>query len=239
MEFSALAAFLDRTLAAERFAGGKDPAGIWRAPEPNRAGPIGTVGVALEAGPGTPAWAAREGIGALVVHRPWRLEEVDWPGAIGVLAYHLAFDERLTLGFNPWLAEALGVAAAAVLGRKEGRPLGMIGAVAEQPAAAIIARLEAEFGGLEAVVGGAAAVGRVAVVGAMTGPLVEEAARRGAALYVTGQVRQPALVAVAATGIGVVAVGHRRSERWGMRRLAGLIAAEWPGVRAVVAEDGS
>jgi hypothetical protein len=30
---------------------------------------------------------------------------------VGVISYHLAFDERLTLGFNPRLAEVLGMSA--------------------------------------------------------------------------------------------------------------------------------
>lgn len=233
MRFETLVRFLDRLLAAERVAATGDPAGAWQAPPGAR--PIRTVGLALEAWPGIGAWVAAETIDALVLHRPWRLDDFPVPPAVGVAAYHLAFDERLTLGCNPWLADTLGLAAPAVLGRKDGRPLGMIGGGADRPADAVVARLAAEFGGLDAVLPGPGRVERIAVVGAMTGPLVEDAARRGAALYVTGQVRQPALAAVGETGIGVVAVGHRRSETWGLRRLGRLIAAEYPAVRVAVA----
>lgn len=234
MWFDELARFLDGVMAAERFAGTGDPAGVWRAPAGER--PVEVVGLALEARPGVGGWVEREGIGALVLHRPWKLEEVADPPPVevGVLAYHLAFDERLGLGFNPWLAEALGLAEPEVLGRKEGRPLGMIGAVGERTAEGVVGGLAERFGGVEETLPGPGVVGRVAVVGGMTGPLVAEAARRGAGLYVTGQVRQPALAAVRETGIGVVAVGHRRSEVWGLRRLGRLIGERWPGVRVVL-----
>jgi putative NIF3 family GTP cyclohydrolase 1 type 2 len=52
----------------------------------------------------------------------------------------------------------------------------------------------------------------------MNDVLVREADRRGARLYVTGQWRERAETAVRETGIGVVIVGHRRSEEWGLRR---------------------
>lgn len=76
---------------------------------------------------------------------------------------------------------------------------------------------------------------RVAVVGAMTDALVREAADRGAQIYVTGQYRQPAREAVRETGIGVIAVGHRRSEIWGLRALAGVIRERWSMIEVIVA----
>ncbi|HEX8361849.1 MAG TPA: hypothetical protein VF613_17150, partial [Longimicrobium sp.] len=38
-----------------------------------------------------------ESLDALFLHRPWGMRDV----RIGVLASHLPFDERLTIGFNP------------------------------------------------------------------------------------------------------------------------------------------
>ena len=63
----------------------------------------------------------------------------------------------------------------------------------------------------------------MAVVGAMTDALVREAHARGIGAYVTGQWRQPAARAVRETGLGIVVLGHRRSELWGLRALAGLL----------------
>jgi hypothetical protein len=40
----------------------------------------------------------------------------------------LVFDERLTVGFNPYLAEALNLGGLELLGEKQGRILGMVGA---------------------------------------------------------------------------------------------------------------
>lgn len=234
--FDELAAFIDGLLLIERFAAGDDPAGVWRPPASD--GPVAVVGLALEAAAGIGAWVAREGIDALVLHRPWGLAACpDPPATVGVLAYHLAFDERLTLGFNPWLAAAIGMTDLEVVGRKEGRPLGMLGAIAEQASGSVVAALAAEFHGLETTLPGPATVSRVAVVGAMTADLVAEAARRGAGRYVTGQVRQPALAMVRETGIGVVAVGHRRSEEWGLRTLARLLRERWPDLRVMVAGE--
>ena len=64
-----------------------------------------------------------------------------------------------------------------------------------------------------------------AVVGAMNDALVREAHARGAGLYATGQWRQPARAAVRATGLGVVVIGHRRSEQWGLHALCRLLLA--------------
>ena len=169
-----------------------------------------------------------ESLDALFLHRPWGMRD----GGSGVLASHLPFDERLTIGFNPDLAEALEMEAPEVLGRKEGRPLGMIGGFAGGD---LMARIVAAFGEPEAVERGSGAeIRRVAVVGAMTDTLVREAAARGADAYVTGQMRAPARQAVADTGMAVIAVGHRRSEVWGLHLLARLLRDEWPALETAV-----
>jgi len=226
-----LAAFLDTVMVADRLPGLDDPAGVWRASDR----PVTTLGLSLEPWPGNGAWLAREEIDALFLHRPWRLDEHE-VGDLGVLAYHLAFDEALSLGFSSRLAAALGMTGVEVLGRKEGRPIGMIGDVPQQGWDGIVEELAGTFGGLDrADPGGARSVGRVAVVGAMTPALVHEAARRGADAYVTGQSRVPARTAVEETGLGTVAVGHRRSELWGLRALAAALRERWPGLRLVLA----
>jgi putative NIF3 family GTP cyclohydrolase 1 type 2 len=169
-----------------------------------------------------------ESLDALFLHRHWGMRDV----GIGVLASHFPFDERLTVGFNPELAEVLGIEAPEVLGTKEGRPLGMIGGFAGGD---LLVRVIAAFGEPEAVERGSGAeIRRVAAVGAMTDALVREAAARGAGAYVTGQMRAPARRAVAETGIAVIAIGHRRSEVWGLHLLARLLRDEWPGLETVV-----
>ena len=146
-----------------------------------------------------------------------------------MLAYHLAFDERLTTGFNPALAAACGWGEPAILGRKADRPLGMVCALpASSTFDAVAAQLRTEFDALEEVtppVADGEPITRVAVVGAMTDALVREAHACGVGVYVTGQWRQPARLAVRETGLGVIALGHRRSELWGLRTLAKLLRA--------------
>ena len=232
MSFLALQRVLDAALHVERFGATDDLNGVFL-PAARPDVPLRRVGLALEPGPRWLAWAERERCDAVFLHRPWRMDHearraLEAAG-IGVLAYHLAFDELLTTGFNPALAAACGWGEPALLAEKEGRPLGMACALPGGPAAfaEVVARLEAESGGLEAVTppagGSDAPVARVACVGAMNDALVRAADEAGAGVYVTGQWRQPARAAVRATGIGVAAVGHHRSERWGLRTLGRLL----------------
>ncbi len=232
MNFPTLQHALDAVLHVGRFAATDDLNGVFLPPaRPEE--PLRRVGLALEPGPRWWAWVERERPDAVFLHRPWRMEP-DARRALadagtGVLAYHLAFDECLTTGFNPALAAACGWGEPALLAEKEGRPLGMACALPDGPVsfAAVVARLEAEFGGLKEVTPPAARAGafveRVACVGAMNDGLVRAADAAGAGVYVTGQGRQTAHAAVRATGIGVAAVGHGRSERWGLRTLGRLL----------------
>ena len=100
-------------------------------------------------------------------------------------------------------------------------------------------RLREQFGGLEQVAPPAAgpgtAVSRVAVMGAMNDALVRAADAAGAGLYATGQWRQPARAAVRATGIGVVVIGHRRSEEWGLQTLARRLRERAAGLAVAIA----
>ena len=226
-----LAMFLDGLLVADRFRGLDDPVGVWRPSER----PVTAVGLLLEPWAGLPAWAAAHRLDALIVHRPWDLPaDVPALSGVGVLAYHLAFDERLTLGYNPRLAESLGLTDLEVLGRKAGRPLGMVGDLAPDDGLRFLGRLAAAFGGLDEVAGDPdRLVARVAVVGAMSERLLREAAARGADAYVTGQYRRHAQAAVDETGLLVVAAGHARSERWGLAALGDALAGRWPTLRVV------
>lgn len=223
--------FLDRCFAVAQY--GDDQGGIYHASDR----PIHRLGLALEPWPGLPQWVAQERLNALFLHRPWRLDRSSIAPDVGVIAYHLAFDEHLTLGYNTRLAAALGMINSEVLGTKEDRPLGMIGDVPAESFNDWAHTLHEIFSGTESVQPGAhATIERVAVVGAMTDALVRDAAERGAHLYITGQSRQPARNAVTETGINVVEVGHRRSEEWGLRALAGVLRERWAQLEVVLHE---
>lgn len=231
-----IAAFLDQLFHSARY--GDDQHGVYRASDR----PVRRLGLALEPWPGLGAWVVAERLDALWLHRPWQLSASALPSTIGVLADHLAFDEQLTLGYNPRLAAALGLDALDVLGTKDRRPIGMIGVVPPQPAAVFQRRVADLFGGLEATLPAAAPDGevrRAAVVGAMTDALVRAAAAQGATMYLTGQLRQPARTAVADTAMHVLAVGHHRSELWGLHALAAALREHWPTLEVVVRDQGS
>ncbi len=235
----ALAAFLHDALGAAAYPP-DERGGVFRAPA--RTGdaatrPLTRLGLALEPWPGLRAWAAHEALDGVFLHRPWRLQRDALPPSVGVLHSHLPFDDHLATGDNVPLAAALGFHSREVLGVKDGRRIGMLGDIDPITAAEAVARVAATFGGTEAVVlpDPARRVARVAVVGAMNDALVREAVARGAGLYVTGQLRAPARAAVTETGIAITALGHTRSERWGLRALADLVCARWPALATVVA----
>jgi putative NIF3 family GTP cyclohydrolase 1 type 2 len=227
-----LAKFLDEYFAVRLYTG--EQAGIYRA-SPR---PVRRIGLALEASPELARRVAAKRLDWLFLHRPWKLDEANIASDVGVVAYHLAFDERLTLGYNARLADVLKITNVEVLGRKEGRPLGMVGDMRACSFDEFRETLRGMFGGEDAAHEPANAetkIARVCFVGAMNDALVREAHERGAQVYVTGQMRHPAKAAVAETGLSVVCVGHRRSEEWGLRALAGVLRERFAELEVVLA----
>ncbi|MBD2702077.1 Nif3-like dinuclear metal center hexameric protein [Spirosoma sp. BT702] len=206
---------------------------------------IRRIGLALEPFPTLAEWIAEQHLDAIWLHRPWQLDLSTIPADIGVLSHHLPFDETMTVGHNRQLAHELGATSPPEpIGYKQSvtddgtilpqRPLGMIVNVAEDEFDSWLTRIKELFGGYDRAEAGHLASGwnaessRIAVVGAMTDALVREADGRGANMYLTGAYRKPAQVAVDETGIAVVAIGHQRSEVWGLQVLAELIHTRWP-----------
>lgn len=197
---------------------------------------INRIGLALKPWENIPAWIAEQQLDALFLHRYWQFNIQTMPAGVGLLAYHLPFDEKLTLGYNSLLAQQFGMSETAVFGRKEGRPLGMTGIIKAMSISFFQQKAENIFGGLEGVMDGKNThVTKIAVVGAMTEQLVREAASAGVQLYVTGQLRKPATKAVQETGMHIIAVGHRRSEQWGLNQLAGILHKQWNDLEIIVA----
>lgn len=225
-----LAAHLAGPTDAERHARDGDPAGVWIASDR----PVRRLGLRLEAGPPPYAWA--DGLDAALLHRPFGLWPARLPAGVGVLAYHHALDDRLSVGDNPALAAALGAAPEAGPLERDGAPVGLVGALPAPLAYAdVLGRLADALGGVEGTAGPEpdGPVARIALVGAMTEALVTAAAERGVQVYVTGQVRQPGVAAAERLGVRVVAVGQGRGERWGLRHLGRLVRERWPAVTVV------
>jgi putative NIF3 family GTP cyclohydrolase 1 type 2 len=226
---SAIETFLNEFFQVERYP--QETNGVVRPTER----PIKRIGIALEPFPDMANWVELEDLDALVLHRAAKLDPETFSESVGILGYHLPFDERLTLGWNLRLAEVLGITDTEVIGRKQERPLGMIGNVMKHTLDDYDQQVFTVFGGYEEVHPGVHhEIRRVAVVGAMTEALVQEASERGADLYLTGQMRQPGRAAMQNTGVGVIAVGHRRSELWGLRALAHLLQERFSDLECIL-----
>ncbi|MFD2570160.1 Nif3-like dinuclear metal center hexameric protein [Spirosoma soli] len=244
-----IAAFLQKEFATERYPN-NEQGGIYKAT--NRS--IQRLGLALEPFPGIEEWVEQSAIDALWLHRPWQLDLDTWPSDVGVLYHHLPFDETLAMGFSPRMATALG--ALDQLQPLEGkqatnesgellpqRPIGMLFNGDEQEFDGWLHLVKTMFGGYDraeagrSLVNSRTGISRLAVVGAMNDSLIREAADRGAELYITGQYRKQAQEAVDETGIAVIAVGHRRSEEWGLGALAELLRERWPALTVADTAD--
>ncbi len=179
---------------------------------------------------------------ALFLHRPFLLPPQIWPD-VAVFAAHKGFDERFTLGYNSLVACLLELArpdTALVREDKGGARVGMVADVlAPAPWNHWREKINDQFGGLEISVRPPVVtnpVTRVAVVGAMTPALIADAAAAGAQAYITGQFREIARSEAIKQGIGVLAVGHRRSEIWGLNQLARELSQAFPTLRCTVIE---
>ncbi|KAM3093227.1 Nif3-like dinuclear metal center hexameric protein [Phormidesmis sp. 146-35] len=231
MTLEEMARFLNWFFGVHRYS--EEVGGIYR----SSSRPVHRVGLLLEPFPEISAWVSHQQLDAIFLHRPWKLAD-DFPVEVGVISYHLAFDERLTIGFNPRLAEALCLSDLEVLGKKEGRSIGMIGNAPIQEFTQCCQQVSEIFAGIKKTLPAQkTSVSRIAVVGAMTDPLIREASKRGAAVYITGQFRPTAESAVVETGLGIIEVGHQRCERWGLRSLAGVLQERWSELTVVMRGD--
>ncbi|MBW4633743.1 MAG: Nif3-like dinuclear metal center hexameric protein [Iphinoe sp. HA4291-MV1] len=225
-----IAEFLDQLFAVERYSQ-EERGGVYL---PSTR-PIRRFGLVLEPCAQLQEWTSAQDIDALFLHRPWKLEPGQLSPDIGVISYHLPFDECLTFSFNSRLAQVLAMSGLEVLGKKDGRAIGMIGEIPTQNFTRLCHCVNQVFGRYEQVRAGEhPEVTRIAVVGAMTDSLVREAATRGANVYITGQLRQPAEQALLETKIGAITVGHLRGEVWGLRALAGVLRERWSSLEMVM-----
>ncbi|BDA74827.1 protein of unknown function DUF34 [Calothrix sp. PCC 7716] len=196
---------------------------------------IKRLGLALEPWDGLYNWVKSQHIDALFLHRPWKLDVEQLPPDIGVISYHLPFDESLTLGFNTRLADVLSLSNLEVFGEKQNRPIGMIGQAPNQTFTDILNCVKEVFNEYEQIrAASESEVKKVAVVGAMTDLLVREAASHGVNVYITGQLRQPAAQAAIETQMSVIAVGHYRCEIWGLHTLASILQQRWSKLYLIV-----
>lgn len=170
---------------------------------------------------------------ALFVHRSLRVGE-GWPG-LGVLGVHDGFDLALTTGPNHRLAHALGWRDVREVVWKD-ELKGLTATPPQETWEGLRAALHAELGGEDSSWPPTESSGplRLALMNAMNPGLIEHVAQKGVRVYVTGQLRPSASAAAHAHGLGVMALGHRRTEVWGLRRLAQELRAAFPGLETEV-----
>lgn len=201
-------------------------------PQPlRRDGPaeVRRLALALEPGDLPPTLGAD----ALFLHRSRRVGD-GWLG-LGVLAAHDGFDTHLTTGPNHRLARALGWQGVEEV-VWEGRAVGIRATPPQRTWEDLRAALHAELGGEDTAWSPEPPAGslRLALMNAMNPALVGHVAGLGVRVYLTGQLRPSAVGAAQEQGLGVVALGHRRSELWGLRQLARELEGAFPGLETRV-----
>lgn len=168
---------------------------------------------------------------------------------ISLAAYHLPLDDHARLGNNVGLCDAIGLGAERErFGEVRGRLLGMMGRWPEALSRAdAIARISlGVLGDGAAAPGGspgASAEGesphfvfpygpdRVHTVGLCTGAasdLIEDAARAGCDLYLTGELAERAGELARELEINLIAAGHHATEVFGPRRVADELSRCFP-----------
>lgn len=195
-------------------------------PQPlRRAGPqeVRRLALALEPADLPPELEAD----ALFLHRSRRVGD-GWPG-LGILSVHDGFDTHLTTGPNRRLALTLGWTDVQEV-TWEGRVVGLSATPPQKDCHELRAALHAELGGEDTSwpPDPAAPPLRVAVMNAMNPALIGHAADSGVRVYLTGQLRPSAVPAARERGLGVIALGHRRTELWGLRQLARELGTAFP-----------
>jgi putative NIF3 family GTP cyclohydrolase 1 type 2 len=192
------------------------------------------------------------------LHRPFDLDRHRVRKGVLVLASHTSFDENLTVGWNPALAERLGMDirdSLVVQGYKRDpeRRIGIVGRVSTI-LGPLLQAIETEFGAIEhAQEGLSEEISLIAIMNAFSHEEVDRVIDMAQekkwipwefplgqnVLYLTGQPRDSGLTAARKHGMTVVCVGHRVAEQWGIAYIAKQLRSTFPNVQVKeMYEDG-
>jgi dinuclear metal center YbgI/SA1388 family protein len=154
---------------------------------------------------------------------------------MSLAAYHLPLDRHARLGNNVGLADALGLTLPSRewFGLVKGVPLGLAGAWSApvtRPEA--VARVEA---GLRAgrplpfqFLHGPEVIRKVGLCTGAGSDLLEDAARAGCDLFVTGELAERAVEVARELQLNLVAAGHHATEVFGAQRVADELRMRFP-----------
>ena len=170
---------------------------------------------------------------AVFMHRPFDLHLRSFPDSY-IIWSHDAFDNNMTVGYNPALAADLQLLQPlrdVYWTNKKGaeRRIGMVGSLDRALSYGQYRRqIEHIFGGSdETKAHGNPMVKTVAVMGAFNPDLLQRMkSEHNVDVYITGQVRPGAMQVAKDLKISVVAVGHKRCEAYGLRTLVSSMCVE-------------
>jgi len=155
---------------------------------------------------------------------------------IAIHSPHTAFDSAAD-GINQQLAAGLGLASIQPLlpavGFSEGLGSGRCGSLPnEQTLAQLATRLKQflKISGLHAVGHLQMPIRRAAVACGSAGEFLSAAIEQGCQVLVTGETRLHTCYEADACGVGLLLAGHYASERFGVERLAEILAREFSAV---------
>ncbi len=199
--------------------------------------------------PAAAAAASRERADLIISHhplpfRPLKRLTADQPAGrilldliragIAIHSPHTAFDSAAA-GINQQLAEGLGLTQIQPLEPAEGLPAGLgsgrWGVLANpQTLGQLAARLKQflKISGLHAVGDLQSTISRVAIACGSAGEFLDVAIARGCQVLVTGETRLHTCYDADARGVALLLAGHYASERFGVERLADVVAAQFP-----------
>jgi dinuclear metal center YbgI/SA1388 family protein len=145
---------------------------------------------------------------------------------MALYACHLPLDAHPRLGTNARLARALGVTRLRPFGEYHGQVIGFAGSLPSPiPYAQFKERVRRVTGGdLRSMDFGRPRVRTVAVISGGGSDMLEEAARKGIDVFVSGEPKLPAYHVARECGIHAVFAGHYATEVFGVQALAGLLA---------------
>jgi dinuclear metal center YbgI/SA1388 family protein len=145
---------------------------------------------------------------------------------MSLLAYHLPLDRHPLVGNNAVLARRLGAEVIGTAFEHEGVPIGVIAeCAAPMTLGGIAARIEAALRRAPLVIeAGERPVRRFGIVSGGAPKYLEEAARRGLDLFLTGEPSEAAVHLAREEGIHFVAAGHHATERFGVQALGEHLA---------------